>query len=76
MSAFGHSADNPTTPAFVRYWTKADNGSFWATMVCRHWCLPLGDKLTELDAPLTTSVIKKEYKEILHGEIPTIDAAQ
>ena len=29
-----HKADNPTVPAFVRYWTKADNGEFWPAMVC------------------------------------------
>jgi hypothetical protein len=36
-------ADNPVAPAFVRYWTRADNGGFWPAMVCplltqlRHW---------------------------------------
>src|ERR1035437_6807658 len=29
-----HLADNPTASAFVRYWTKADKGRFWPTMVC------------------------------------------
>ena len=25
----GLLADNPVVPAFVRFWTKADNGRFW-----------------------------------------------
>ena len=29
-----HIADNPTVPAFVRFWTKADKGSFLPAMVC------------------------------------------
>jgi hypothetical protein len=29
-----HKADIPAVPAFVRYWTKADNGGFWPAMVC------------------------------------------
>ena len=29
-----HLADNPIAPAFVRFWTKADNGGFWPAMVC------------------------------------------
>src|ERR1017187_10736806 len=31
---FWHLADNPTAPAFVRYWTKADKAGFWREMVC------------------------------------------
>jgi hypothetical protein len=31
---FWHLADNPTAPAFVRYWTKADNRGFWPATVC------------------------------------------
>jgi hypothetical protein len=31
---FWHKADNPTVPAFVRYWTKADKGGFWPAEVC------------------------------------------
>jgi hypothetical protein len=26
---FWHLADNPAAAAFVRYWTKADNGRLW-----------------------------------------------
>jgi hypothetical protein len=29
-----HLADNPVAPAFVRYWTKADNSGFSPVMVC------------------------------------------
>ncbi len=29
MSALGSLADNQTAPAFVRYWTKADNSWIW-----------------------------------------------
>ena len=29
-----HPADNPTAPAFVRYWTKADIAGFWPGTVC------------------------------------------
>jgi hypothetical protein len=31
---FWHKADKPTKPAFVRFWTKADNGGFWPAMDC------------------------------------------
>ena len=30
-----HLADNPTAPAFVRFWTKADKIEFWPKAVCR-----------------------------------------
>jgi hypothetical protein len=26
---YWHLADNPTAPAFVRYWTEADKVGFW-----------------------------------------------
>src|ERR1035437_4426801 len=29
-----HKADNPTVPAFIRFWTKADKVGFWPAMVC------------------------------------------
>ena len=29
-----HLADKSAAPTFVRYWTKADKGRFWAAMVC------------------------------------------
>ena len=41
-------ADNPTAPAFVRFWTKADNGGFWLATVCPlrthngHWLCTAG----------------------------------
>jgi len=28
-----HLADKSAAPTFVRYWTKADKGEFWAAMV-------------------------------------------
>src|ERR1035437_191462 len=31
---FWHIADNSVAPAFVRYWTKADNGGFWLATAC------------------------------------------
>jgi hypothetical protein len=31
---YWHLADIPAVPAFVRYWTKADNGGFLPAMVC------------------------------------------
>jgi len=32
--AYWHLTDNRTVRAFVRYWTKADNGGFWPAIVC------------------------------------------
>jgi hypothetical protein len=32
--AYWHLADNPTAPAFVRYWIRADNRGFSPVMVC------------------------------------------
>ena len=29
-----HKADNPTAPAIVSFWTKANKGGFWPEMVC------------------------------------------
>jgi hypothetical protein len=40
---FWHLAGNPTEPAFVRFWTKADKDRFWPGTLCplmthqRHW---------------------------------------
>ena len=34
IGRYWHIADNPTTPAFVRFWTKADKVGFWPAMVC------------------------------------------
>ena len=29
-----HKADNPTAPAYVRFWATADNGRFWLGTIC------------------------------------------
>jgi hypothetical protein len=53
-----HLADNPTAPAFVRFWTKADNGGFRPPKVCplmtqmRHWLCTAAMFLMSLSAPL------------------------
>jgi len=59
---FWHLADNPTAPAFVRYWTKADKAGFWREMVCpllthkRHWLCTAAMVLMLVSAPIKVLV--------------------
>jgi hypothetical protein len=60
--AYWHLADNPAAPAFVRFWTKADNGGFWPVMVCplmthkRHWLCTAAMVLMPVSAPIKVLV--------------------
>jgi hypothetical protein len=55
-----HKADNPIALAFVRFWTKADNGGFWP--VCplltqqRHWLCTAAMVLMPVSAPIEVLV--------------------
>src|SRR5450759_280609 len=51
-------ADKSAEPAFVRFWTKADNGGFWTATACplltqqRHWLCTAAMVLMPASAPI------------------------
>src|SRR5450759_1518535 len=62
-----HLTDIATAPVFVRYWTIADKGGFWAAMVCplmtqlRHWLCTAALFLMSVSTPVKVLALQLRF---------------
>ena len=67
--SYWHLADNPTAPAFVCYWTKADKAQFWTAMVC-----PLMTQSPRTRDPMLNRALSCTFRIFFGGGSDTVSS--